>query len=121
MKLQKGNVLTPVCQSFCLQRVCISACIGADTPQQTPGTPLRKTPPALCMLGYTPPIQCMLRYTHCPLPSVCWEACPPPPLATAVDSTHPTGMHSCYYHYSYIFAIPSLFYFCMFSQFDWLT
>ena len=43
--------------------------------------------------------QCMLRHTHPgqtpPPPS--WADSPPPPqqMATAVDGTHPTGMHSC--------------------------
>ena len=31
LKLRKGNVFTPVCQSFC-SRGCIPACVGADTP-----------------------------------------------------------------------------------------
>ena len=30
-----------------------------------------------------------------PLPSACWDTPPPPPVATAADGTHPTGMHSC--------------------------
>ena len=52
-------------------------------------------PLAQCMLGYTPP--CPVHAgIHTPLPSACWDTHPPPPpAATAVDGTHPTGMHSC--------------------------
>ena len=49
-----------------------------------------------------PPAQCMLGYST--LPSACWDTHPPaqcmlgytPPAVTAADSTHPTGMHSCF-------------------------
>ena len=93
-KLWKGNVFTPVCQSFCLQGgVCLSACwdihlphpLGRHPPGQTspPGRPL----PSACW------------DTH-PLPSACWDTPPCPvhagiDMATAADGTHPTGMHSC--------------------------
>ena len=51
-------------------------------------------PPVQCMLGYTPPAHCMLGYT--PLPSASWDTQPPPPpVATAMDGTHPAGIHSC--------------------------
>ena len=66
-KLRKGNVFTPVCQSFCTQGgVCPSACW--NTP------PWADTPP-----GQTPPLG-----RH-----------PSHKMATAADDTHSTGMHSC--------------------------
>ena len=60
-KLRKGNVFTPVCQSFC-SRVCLSP--GQTPPLQT--HPLARHPLSACW--DTPPVQCMLGYTH-PLPS----------------------------------------------------
>ena len=50
-KLRKGNVFTPVCQSFCSQGVYPSACWDMPPPGQTPplGCPLADTPP-----GQTP-------------------------------------------------------------------
>ena len=40
-ELRKGNVFTPVCQSFCSQGGCIPACIGADNPpRQIPPCPV---------------------------------------------------------------------------------
>ena len=68
-KLRKGNVFTPVSQSFCSQGVYLSMHWAdspladtprADTPRQTP-------PPSACWDTHTPPAQCMLD-TH-PLPS----------------------------------------------------
>ena len=51
-------------------------------------------PPAKCMLGYTPPAKCMLGYTQpCPVHAGIHA----PPAATAAKSTHPTGMHSCFW------------------------
>ena len=63
-KLRKGNVFTPVCQSFCSRgRVYPSMHLGRYPP--------RETSPARCMLGYThTPAQCMLGYTH-PTPAQC--------------------------------------------------
>ena len=74
----------------------------ADTPW---ADPLGRQPPAQCMLGYTtlppsaywdthPLAQCMLRYTLSPPPL--------PPAATALNGTHPTGMHFflfCFHKY----------------------
>ena len=68
----------------------------ADTPGQTP--------PAQCMPGYTPP------------PSACWDSHPPRPVhagicpqpATAVDGTHPTGMHSCLNLFFILYLLNSL-------------
>ena len=40
--------------------------------------------------GRHPPAQCMLGYTHPQADT------PPRQTATAADSTHPTGMHSCF-------------------------
>ena len=78
--------------------VCLSACWDthlpwADTPGQTPlqaDTPQADTLPAQYMLGYTSPAQSILGYTPCPLHAGI-------DMATAADSTHPTGMHSCYF------------------------
>ena len=78
-KLRKGNVFTPVCQSFCSRGGGISACTGqtpprADTPApgQTPPTPPGRHPPGR-----------------------------QPPAATTADGTHSTGMHSCSYYFIY--------------------
>ena len=115
-KLRKGNVFTPVSQSFCSRGggVVVSASVHAGI------HPLGRPPhdPTKCMLGYTPPLsacwnththpaQCMLDTHNPPLPSAWWDTHPPhpvhggihpplPPTATAADSTHPTGMHSCF-------------------------
>ena len=92
-KLQKGNVFTPVCQSFCSQgEVCLSA--YWDSHPLPPG----QTPPCPVHAGI-----------HTPLPSACWDTPPCPvhvgihsaqlhagiDMATAADRTHPSGMHSC--------------------------
>ena len=62
IKLQKGNVFTSVCQSFCLQGGCL--------PQFIHHHPWADTPPAQCMLGYTPyPVHAGIH----PLPSACWD------------------------------------------------
>ena len=53
-------------------------------------TPPRADTPFPVHAGIHPTTQCMLGHT--PLPSACWDT---PPPATAVDGTHPTGMHSC--------------------------
>ena len=66
-KLRKGNVFTPVCQSFCSQGVSASVHAGIHPRADGPG----QTSP-----GQTPPhAQCMLGYTHTPpsLPSACWD------------------------------------------------
>ena len=108
-KLRKGNVFTPVCQSFCSQGVgvCLNACWDTAPWADTP-TPLRSA----CW------------DTH-PLPSVCWDTqCPVHPgihtpypvhagiqcpvhagiqcpvhagidMAIAVYGMYPTGIHSC--------------------------
>ena len=91
------NIFTSVCQEFCPRGVSSSVHAGTHPqdrhpPAQTPhlgrhppgrhplGRPsLRRHPPAQCMLGYTPP---------CPVHAGIH-------MATAADSTHPTGMHSC--------------------------
>ena len=84
-RLWKGNVFTPVCQSFCSQGgVCLSACWDTHTHTHThtppgrhpPGRhPLGRQPWADIPLGRHPPAQCMLGYTHTPpsLPSACWD------------------------------------------------
>ena len=84
-KLRKGNVFTPVCQSFCSQGGCL--------PQ--------------CMLGYTPlgrhPPNPVHAGIHTPLPSACWDTHTPLcqvhagiDMATSADGMHPTGMQSCW-------------------------
>ena len=94
-KLQKGNVSTPVCQSFCSQGVSASVHAGKHTPS-------RQTPPHPVHAGI-----------HTPLPSACWDTAPPPlvhagiDMATAAYGTHPTGMHSCYmFFYPFLARLP---------------
>ena len=75
-KLRKGNVFTPVCQSFCSRGVCLSAYWDTPTWTHTPG----QTPP--------PPLDTPSPWADTPSP-------PPSPFlqtATAADGTHPTGM-----------------------------
>ena len=96
-QLRQGNIFTGVCQSFCLQGVCIPACTWADTPWVDMPPPGRH-PTGQIPLGRYP----LGRYPRAdPLP---WQtqprADPPRPpgqiplVATAADGTHPTGMHS---------------------------
>ena len=85
-KLRKGNVFTPVCQSFCSHGgVCLSACW--DTSPQGDTTPGQNPPPSACW------------DIHPPLHRACWDTqCPVHAgidMATAADGKHPTGMHSC--------------------------
>ena len=72
-KLRKGNVFTPVCQSFCSQGVCIPACTGHTLPGQT--LPLGRHPP-----GRHPP-----RQTHS------WADTHPPGRHPSWADTHPLG------------------------------
>ena len=90
-KLRQGNIFTSVCQEFCPQGVgCLfSACWDTHPPGRHPpwqtsprantpslpwaGTPLGRPP------GQTPPCPVHARID----------------MATATDSKHPTGMHSC--------------------------
>ena len=67
-KLRKGNVFTPVCQSFCSQGGLLQ-----------------------CMLGYTTPLGRPPLGRHIPL----GKHPHPKQTATAADGTHSTGMHSC--------------------------
>ena len=74
----------------------------ADTPPRQAHP--RQTPPRADTPGQTPNRADTPLARH-PLPSACWEthtSCPVhagihplPPVATAADGTHPTGMHSC--------------------------
>ena len=86
MKLQKGNIFTPVCQSLC-SGGCLPQCMLGYHPWAD--TPWADTPSAQTPLGRHSPAQCMLGYT---VPSACWDR-----HATAADIMHPTGMHSCCY------------------------
>ena len=72
-KFRKGNVFTPVCQSFCSQGG-LSASVHAGI-HTAPGRP----PWADTPLGRHPSL-----------------ADPPLQTATAADGTHPTEMHSCF-------------------------
>ena len=85
-KLWKGNVFTPVCQSFCSYGGCLPQCMlgytlpWADTPLGRHPLPLGRyppppgqTPPAQCMLGYKRPLLSACWDTHTPLPSACWD------------------------------------------------
>ena len=88
-KWWKGNVFTPVCQSFCSQGgVCLSACWDTHTA-------LGRHPPGRHSLPSAywdthPPCQVHAGiYTPCPVHAGI-------DMATAADCTHPTGMHSCY-------------------------
>ena len=73
-KLRQGNVFTPVCHSV---HMGVFASVHAEihTPWQTP---LARHPPFRHSLRRHPPGQT-----------------PPQQTTTAVDGTHPTGMHSC--------------------------
>ena len=84
-KLRKGNVFTPVCQSFCSQGgVSASVHAGIHTPIPGQTSPWADTPQADTLPGKTPPGR------H-PLPVHAGID-----MATAADGTHPTGMHSCF-------------------------
>ena len=90
-KLRKGIVFTSVCQEFCPQGG-VPQCLLRYTPLLWAGTPPGQVPP----LGRHPPGrhprgQAPLLEAD-PYP---WSRPPPQQTATAVDSTHPTGMHSC--------------------------
>ena len=66
MKLRKGTVFTPVCQSFCSQRgggVCLSACWDTH--------PWADSLPSACWDTHPPcPVHAGI---HTPLPSACWD------------------------------------------------
>ena len=78
-----------VCQTFCSQGVggvCLSACWDTHPPGQVPPGryfPLGRYTP---LAGTLP----LVRYTP-------WAGTPPP-MITAADGTHPTGMLSCWYN-----------------------
>ena len=81
-KLRKCNVFTSVCQEFWPQEGDVHP--QADTTPQADNLwadPMGRHPP-----GQTPPGQTLPRQTP-----------PPHQTATAADSTHPTGMHSCFF------------------------
>ena len=71
-KLRKGDVFTPVYQSFCSQGSrWVPAPVHAGTHPHWAGTPPAQTPPRADTLPH------------------------PQQTATAADGTHPTGMHTC--------------------------
>ena len=92
MKLRKGNVFTSVCQEFCPGGVYPSMHWihppGRHLPSRHPHppgqTPWEDTPPGRHPPGKTPP----------PSGQTPPGQTPHPLTATAVDGTHPTGMHS---------------------------
>ena len=95
-KLRKGNVFTPVCQSFCSQGGCIPACIGALG--QTPPPPGRYPNVSQHALGQTLPCvsQHALGQT---LPRVSQHALgqtPTPPHPTPDD--HCSGRYTSYWN-----------------------
>ena len=65
---------------------CLSFCSQGHKCKQTPPG---QTPPSRHPLGRQPPGQTPPEQTH-PLRHT-------PKMATAADSAHPTGMHSCYH------------------------
>ena len=79
----------------------------ADTPRQT-HIPLGRHPQAdTHPLGrhlsrqISRPRQTPYAGIHTPLPSRCWTTPPSgPAVVTAVDSMHPTGMHSCSFFFT---------------------
>ena len=99
-KLRQGNIFTGVCQSFCSQGgVCLSACWDTHPPGRytlragTPPSPRQVHPPAGTSSGQVhTPGRCTPPGAGT-LPSP--RAGTPPPMVTAADGTHPTGMLSC--------------------------
>ena len=100
-KFRKGNVFTPVCQSFCSWGavVCLRACWDTHPMGRHPTgqTPPRQTPPGRHPLGRHLGRHPLDRHPWADAPG----QTPPSPvhadidMATAADGTHPTGMHSC--------------------------
>ena len=122
-KLRQGNIITGMCQSFFSQGTpWADTPLGRHPPGQTPpwaDTPLpgrhplpgRQPPGQTLPPADTPPCtdtplgrhpldrhppgrHLLCAGIHTLLYSACWDT-PPTPTATAEDSTHPTGMHSC--------------------------
>ena len=85
MKLQEGNVFTPVCHS--VHRRCLPHPPGRHPPRQTP--PWADTPPGQTPPGWTLP------WAGTPLPSACWDTpCPVhsgihPPTQCMLGYTYP--------------------------------
>ena len=74
-KLRQGNIFTGVCQSFCSRGECLPQCmLGLPPPRENTPPPRKYTPQK-----HPPP-------KHTPAP--------PPPMVTAANGTHPTGMLS---------------------------
>ena len=91
-KLRKGNVFTSVCQEFCPQGLgCLPQCMLGYThpPGQKP--PSGKTRP----LSRHPPGRHPL-WADTPRADNPWGRQPPKQTGTAIDGTHPTGMHTCF-------------------------
>ena len=89
--MRQGSVFTPVCHSV-HRGVSAPVHAGIYPPGQTLApwsnipcpmhAGIHPPPPAQCILGYTP---------RCPVHAGI-------DMATAVDGTHPTGMHSCTFY-----------------------
>ena len=92
MKLRKGNVFTPVCDSVHRGEVYIPWAntsppgrhLQADPPRQTDTAP-----------GQTPPRADTPRQIPLGRQTSPWADTPSPEMTTAADGTHPTGMHLC--------------------------
>ena len=102
-KLRKGNVFTSMCQEFCPGGQCLPQCMlgnthpGRQPPGQTPSwadTPLGRHPPGQTPLSRHPQADTPPGQTHPPGQTPHSRA-DIPLMATAVDDTHPTAMHSC--------------------------
>ena len=99
MKLRKGNVYTPVCQSFCSERG--GGLPDRDPPGQRPPwteTPRTETPLDRDPLDRDPPGQRPPR-TETPWTETPWTETPldrDPWIETPMGGTHLTGMHSCW-------------------------
>ena len=90
-KLRKGNVFTPVCQSFCSQgRVSAPVHAGIHLPGQTPP---RQTPSTRADTSHLDRHPYPGRHTPGQTPP---GQTPPQQTAAAADGTYPTGMHSYY-------------------------
>ena len=114
----QGNIFTPVCHSFCSQggrRE--SAAVHAGIPPLPPDQPHHHPPP-----GPGTPSQTRHPHPHgpatpppppgpgtpCPGPGTPQDQPPPPPgkltpaYGLRAAGTHPTGMHSCFFHFHVI-------------------
>ena len=109
-KLRRGNIFTGICQSFCSRGGGGEGVSGrlpqADTPWADSPSP-RQTPPRQTLPSGRHPLRPVHSGIHTPFPVHSGIHRPPPaqcmlghpPAATAADGTHPTGMHTCLWHF----------------------